>query len=152
MIANIARAEIVTEEETPKTYVFETASDAGLEPFISQGQENELRVKNIILAQNITEDIIKGYNLNLKDVTMIPEVFALVDGGLSQVETDGTFEEYTGPVAGEVTKRTPFTLNIYTEEKDYDGATLNYMKFQFLHCKGSPAKFNLQDGSFFAPE
>lgn len=53
---------------------------------------------------------------------------------------------------GEVVSRTPFTLNIYTEEKDTDGETAGYLKLTCKHCKGSPAKFTVKDGDFYAPE
>ena len=57
-IANIERVDIITEETTPRVFSFDTASDASAEAQISAGAENELRIKNQILAQNITEDIV----------------------------------------------------------------------------------------------
>ena len=40
---------------------------------------------------------------------------------------------YTGTKMGEVVNRTPFTVNIYTEEKDGDGETTGYLKFTCKH-------------------
>ena len=119
-LANVARVELVTEETTPKTYVVDTANEMKLEAFVSEGEEKELRKLNRLLAQLKTEDLTKGYNLTMKDMVMSPPVFALVDGGVSTVGTEGKFEGYTGPKMGEVVNRTPFTVNIYTEEKDGD--------------------------------
>ena len=68
---------------------------------------------------------------------MSPPVFALVDGGVSTTGAEGKFEGYTGPKMGEVVNRTPFTVNIYTEEKDGDGETTGYLKFTCKHCKGN---------------
>ncbi len=54
-IVNIVRVEIVTEEDSPKTYRFDTASEATYAPVVSEGSETILRVKNTILK-------VTGYN------------------------------------------------------------------------------------------
>lgn len=151
-LANVARAEIVTEETTAKTYVVDTYNEVTLEAFVSEGEEKELRKGNRLIAQLKTEDLLKGYNVKLKDLVMTPEVFALIDGGVSTVASGGAFGSYTGPKMGEVVQRTPFTINIYTEEKDGDGETKGYMLLSCKHCKGSPASITIKDGDFFAPE
>lgn len=149
-IANIERVDIITEETTPRVFSFDTASDASAEAQISAGAENELRIKNQILAQNITEDIVKGFNVTFTDSTFAPEVFALVDGGTSTVTNDD-FKKYTSPTAGEVVERTKSTMAVYASEKDYDGNSLSYVAFVFPHAKGSPASVTLKDGEFYSP-
>lgn len=149
-IANIERVDIITEETTPRVFSFDTASDASAEAQISSGAENELRVKNQILAQNITEDIVKGYNVNFTDSTFAPEVFALIDGGTSTVSGDD-FKSYTAPTAGEVVARVKSKMAVYASEKDYDGNSLAYIAFVFPHAKGSPASVTLKDGEFYSP-
>lgn len=153
-IVNIVRAEIVTEETVPKTYVWTTASKAGLEPTISEGEENILRVKNRILATNRTEDILLGFDLTFSDNVFIGEVMALVDGGVATYDDvdEKKLIKYESPVAGIVVDRQLFTLNIYTEEKDIDGNAKGYVKFIFRHCKGKPVKYEIEDGVFMAPE
>lgn len=148
-LANIVRVEIETEEETPKMYrLTDVASEAEITAFISEGEEQELRVKNTIKAQNKTEDIVKGYDIRLVSATMVPEVLALIDGG----EWDDIEKKYLAPVVGEPVNRIPFTMHIYTEEKDVDGSTKSYVKFSYKHCKGTPVNYSLVDGQFFAPE
>lgn len=149
-IANIAAVDIIEEKKTgAKTYrLIEVASKATASPLISQGKEEELRVKNTIHAQNITEDITKGYEVTLESVEAVMEVLALVDGGT----WDGAQNKYSGAVAGKPTERTPFTLKVYTEEKDYDGDTKNIVCFTFKHCKGTPITFDIQDGTFLTQE
>ena len=149
-IANIERVDIITEETTPRVFSFDTASDASAEAQVSAGAENELRIKNQILAQNITEDIVKGYNVTFTDSTFAPEVFALIDGGTSTVSGDD-FKSYTAPTAGEVVARTKSTMAVYASEKDYDGNSLSYVAFVFPHAKGSPASVTLKDGEFYSP-
>ena len=149
-IANIERVDIITEESTPRVFSFDTASDASAEAQISSGAGTELRIKNRILAQNITEDIVKGFNINLTDSVFSPEVFALVDGGASTVSGDD-FKKYTAPTAGEVVNRTKCSLAVYASEKDYDGNALSYTAFIFPHASGSPTSVSLKDGEFYAP-
>ena len=79
-IANIERIDIITEEPSPRVFSFDTAKEASAEAQISAGAENELRIKNQILAQNITEDIVKGFNISFTDTTFSPDVFALSPG------------------------------------------------------------------------
>lgn len=151
-LANVRRVDIITDETTPQKITIDTSSEAGCEPVVSEGQEQELRSKNRIIAQNITEDLVKGYDLTLKDTVVIPEEFALIDGGtLTFTEDDQRFS-YTGPQTGAVVNRTKFTTDIWTEEKDTDGETTGYQRFRFRSCKGKPVKFTIQDGGFFAPE
>lgn len=149
-LANIERAEIITEIATPAIYRFDTASEASADAAVSSGTEQELRIKNQILAQNDTEDIVKGYDITLNDSIFSPEVFALVDGGASTIE-DSEFTGYAAPTAGSVVDRTRFQLAVYSAEKDYDGAILSYIRFVFPHCKGTPASISMKDGEFYAP-
>lgn len=148
-LANIARVDIVTEEETPKVYtLIDMANEASIEAYVSEGEEQELRVKNVIKAMNKTEDIVMGYDITLTSVTMQPEVLALVDGGT----WDETNKKYTAPPIGTVVNRKPFSLKIYTEDKDVNGDTKGYICFTFLHAKGSPVNYTIQDGAFFSEE
>ena len=150
-IANIERVDIITEETTPRVFSFDTASYASAEAQISAGAENELRIKNQILAQNITEDIVKGFNISFTDSTFSPEVFALVDGGESTVDSNENFAKYSAPTAGEVVSRVKSTFAVYASEKDYDGNSLSFTAFVFPHASGSPASVSLKDGEFYAP-
>ncbi len=146
-LANIARVDIVTEEDTPVTYtLIDMANEANIEAYVSEGAENILRVKNTIKAMNKLEDIVLGYDITLSAVTMQPEVLALVDGGT----WDDLSEKYSAPPVGSPVNRKAFTLKVYTEDKDVNGETKGYVCFSFLHCKGRPVNYNVQDGEFFS--
>lgn len=155
-LVNIVRARITTEETTPVIHNFETASEAKVEPEVSEGQETPLRVKNTIHAIDRTEDIVMGYNTTLKDNVFHPEVFALIDGGALRYETPGDdltpVVGYDAPAAGQAVARTKFTLDLFTEEKDSSGDVIGYAQFTFAHCKGKPMGFEVVDGSFQVPE
>lgn len=153
-LVNIRRVEIITEEDIPQKYIWETADKAKVVPEISKGKETTLRIKNKIYANDRTEDIVIGYNLEFQDNMFIPEVFALIDGGtVIYDKTDNTkVIGYEGAEIGTVVKRTLFTLNVYTEEKDQSGETIKYAKFLYKHCKGKPAEFDIEDGKFMVPK
>lgn len=146
-LANIAAVQIVTEGENPVTHeLIEVASKAQASAYISAGQDEELRVKNTIHAQNKTEDIVKGYEIALSTVKAVLPILALVDGG----KWDEEKKKYTGPVAGIPTERTLFTLKVFTEDLDYNGEIKGYICFVFKHCKGTPVDFIIEDGNFMA--
>lgn len=151
-VANVARVEMITEDETPKTYIVQTSDEITLEASVSAGSEKELRKLNRLIAQLKTDDLLKGYDIKIKDLVMNPAVFAVVDGGTSTIAAGGEFEKYTGPKMGEAVKRTKVTVNIYTEEKDGDGDTKSYLKLTCKHCTGSPTSITIKDGDFYAPE
>ena len=148
-LANIARVDIVTEEEVPVTHTLvDVASEASAEATVSEGAIQELRVKNTIKALSELEDIVTGYGVTLSTVTLLPEVLALVDGGT----WDAQNQEYSAPPVGTPVNRTPFTLKVYTEDKDVNGDTLGYVRFTFPHCKGTPVNYSFKDGEFFVGE
>ncbi len=151
-IANISGAEIITMEETPRFFRISGARSVTPEPVLSEGKEEELRTRNTILAQNILEDILKGYNIKLRDVAFSPELMAFAQGGSVNYDSDGNFESYNAPIAGQAAEHTRFILRVYSEEKDYDGATKCYYRFAFPGCFGSTANFSFEDGEFVSPE
>lgn len=144
-IANIVLAEIIN-EKTGESMTFDTAATADAKPDLSSGKEDILRVKNRIIAMNRTEDICIGYDTNLTNNTFPIKVLALVDGGT--ITASGGYE---GPEVGKVVNRVPYTLNLYSEQKDYDSSTLKYVRFGFKHNKGKPVEYKLEDGKFYVP-
>lgn len=137
-----------------KTHSFKTASEAEIEPEVSEGDEQILRVKNDILAINRTEDIVIGYNITLKQNELIPEVLALVDGGtlkMDEIETTKVIG-YSAPSPGVTVARKTVNVILYTAEKDTAGEILGYVKFKFTNAKGTPVTYSMKDGDFFVPE
>lgn len=153
-ICNIVRTEIITEGENAKTFTWETSSSADLEPVVSKGESKTLRVKNTVYASNMKEDIVTGNDIKFTDNLLNPEVLAIIDGGeLRYDAVDKTkVIGYDAPSIGQDVNRKSFTLNVYTEEKDADGTTIKFAKFNFPHCKGTPVKYTLKDGEFFTPQ
>lgn len=144
-LVNVAKC-VVTNEKTSVSFdIGDTASSIEVEPILSAGKRDILRVKNKILGINETEDICIGYKLKLTDNTFNIDVMALVDGGTI------TGDSYDSIPAGQVVEKDPFTLTVYTEEKDYSRTT-GYTKFEWKHCKGKVPKYKIKDGDFIVPE
>ena len=153
-LVNIVRAIVTLEDDSKKSYMFDTAQEATIDPYVSEGEENILRIKNKIVATDKTEDLVAGYDITLSSNTLIPELLEIIDGG-ELIYEDGEDSEvigYMGPASGRVVKRKKFTLDLFTEEKDADGEVKKYVQFTFKHCVGTPLSFTLQDGEFFIPE
>ncbi|WP_039282119.1 hypothetical protein [Clostridium massiliodielmoense] len=144
VLVNIFKA-VVKNEDTGEKFEFDTASEAEIKPDLSKGKEDILRIKNRVQAINRTEDIVIGYEIKLKDNTFNPNVLALIEGG----KFDGT--KYIAPIIGETVSNTPYTLILYTEEKDYD-ETVGYAKFTFRHNRGKAVTYKVKDGKFHVPE
>lgn len=137
-----------------KTYNFKTNSEAGIQPYLSEGTENTLRVKNEIIASTRTEDIVIGYDITLTQNELIAEVLALVDGGTVKYdELEPTkVIGYSAPAAGIVVNRKAMNIILYTAEKDTAGDIIGYVKLKFVNGKGTPVSYTLKDGEFFIPQ
>ena len=151
-IVNIVRAEVTTVEDAPRVLSFDTVTAAEPEPVVSEGEESELRVRNTILAQDCLEDILKGYDITLKDCVLSAALMELIDGGAAISPGEDNFAGYRSPAAGMTSARTRFVLRLYTEEKDYSGQAVGYFRFSFPNCVGTPAKFQFENGTFTTPE
>ena len=134
------------------SFLIKTGSHAAINVVTSAGQEQELRKKDRIFAQNITQDIPKGYDLQLTDLLMNPEVMAIVDGGVAVTDGQGKFQSYTAPVMGEPIVRDPFKVDVYCSDLDTDGETKGYLKVTLDKCKGTPCSWDIQDGQFYSPQ
>lgn len=144
-LVNVKKCIVKNEKTGAEFDIGDTASEIDVEPILSAGKRDILRVKNKILGINQTEDIVIGYKLKLKDNTFNLDVMALVDGGTI------SGGHYVSIPAGQVVDKDLFTLEVYTEEKDYSRTT-GYTKFTWKHCKGKVPKYKIKDGDFIVPE
>jgi len=144
-LVNVKKCIVKNETTGDQFDIGDTASEIDVEPILSAGKRDILRVKNKILGVNQTEDIVIGYKLKLKDNTFNLDVMRLVDGGTI------SGGNYTSIPAGQVVDKDLFTLEVYTEEKDYSRTT-GYTKFTWKHCKGKVPKYKIKDGDFIVPE
>lgn len=146
-IANVELVHILTDETTPASYWFKTASRADCALAVDAGQEVVQRIKNSIMGMIKTDDIVKGYDITLEDQRLIAEVYALVDGGTVS-ESQGAFSGYAGPVAGSNVTRKKFTLTLYTSDRDAGGNANKYYSWAFTGCTGKPVPLGAEDNAF----
>lgn len=144
-LVNVVKVNFINEKTGKKFTIDDTAEKIDIEPILSKGKRDILRVKNRILGINETEDIVIGYKLKMKDNVFNVKVMELVDGG----RMEGN--KYISIPAGQVVEKDLFTLEAYTEEKDYS-RTIGYTKFLWKHCKGKTPKWKIEDGKFIIPE
>lgn len=150
-IANVERIKITTEETEPKTYVFQTATSCKYTASLSEGSEVVQRIKNTVMGLIKTDDLVKGYDIELTDERIIMEIMALVDGGnitMGSGESANQWESYASPVAGQGVTRTPFTMTLYTSDRGTDGSANKYYAWAFAGCKGKPVSGSAEDGAF----
>lgn len=136
-----------------KYYLIRTASEASIKGTVDSGENKPLRKGNRLLARHKTDDLITGYEIELTDLLVYPEVVALIDGGTVTCTEEGAFASYAGPVTGEEVLRTGFTLELYCANKDTGNNVLSYQKLTFAGCRGkSVVEWSLKEGEFFAPK
>lgn len=148
-ISDIAAITISTKD---KKYLLDTYTEANFKAAVDAGEEKALRKQNRILALNRTDDIVKGYDVELTDVLIHPEVLALIEGGVSSFSAGGEFTKFSGPVAGNTVFRESVQLDIYCENLDTDGGIKSYTQFTLKNCKGKPTEFSIKDGDFWTPK
>lgn len=146
-IVNVERVKITEDGENGATYMFKTATSATFTPSVSQGVEKEQRIKNTIMGLIRTEDVAKGYDIELADQRLLAEVFALLDGGTLTTGNDG-WTSYSAPAAGSEVSRKSFTLELYTSDRDSEGSVVEYYKWSFPGCKGTPVSGGATDDDF----
>ena len=147
-IVGCERVRVVTLESAPRAYVFETATSLSFAASVSAGTEQELRVKNAILGALRTENIVKGYDIELDDPALNTQILALVDGGDLTGAPGEVGEIYAAPAAGSPVSRVPFDLYAYSADRDTDGEAMAYHEWKFPACKGKPIEVALKDGEF----
>ena len=150
-IVNVELVKVVTVESTPKTYYFKTSTKATFTPSVSAGVEKEQRIKNAIMGLIRTEDVAKGYDIDIEDQRLLMEIFAMIDGGATTMGTGDNankWQTYTAPVAGNPVTRTKFALTLYTSDRDSEGDVVDYYSWEFPGCKGSPVSGGAQDDDF----
>jgi hypothetical protein len=115
---------------------------------VSAGTEQELRVKNAIVGALRTEDIVKGYDIELDDPALNTQILALVDGGSLTGTPGEAGERYDAPAAGAPVSRVRFDLFAYSADRDTDGEAVAFHEWKFPACRGKPAEIALKDGEF----
>ena len=133
------------------THNFATADEISCEPVIEEGEAVNLTIKNKLIAQKQTPDMVLGHDITCKDNVFTPELLADIQGGTVS-KTLEAFSKYTAPNVGAVPATKAFDFVAYIEVVGDDGPTGDYLKYTFPNCKGSFISPNFKDGEYYANE
>lgn len=151
-LIDVEMVEIVAHNLEQDTYRWKTASNLDAELNITEGEATELIVNGQLIAQKRAKDVVTGSTLTVSDNVFVPEIITFIQGGQFEVDENGEFISYQGPIAGDEIKTDKFDFNIYTAQRDVAGDIVSYMKVAFPNCSGKPVNIKLENGAFFAPE
>ena len=114
----------------------------------------KLIVKGRLIAQKPEEVTVTGNTIVLTDNVMNFELIKILQGGTVKYDTIDTTKivGYSMPVAGSTDKGERFILRTYSAIYNEAGVITGYEKTTYPNCKGSPVAFNIEDGTFRAPE
>ena len=137
-------------ELDPVTAIFETPQQANMAAEFSEGQRQELRGGDRLLAVIEDDPNLVGWNLTFVDAQMGGEALTIIAGG----EWDEVEEEYLAPMIGE--KRKPFKAELYVaryaEGTQDAGDLIGYRKWTLNYVKGRIPDQNAQDRNFLVPQ
>lgn len=137
-------------ETNPVTAYIDTPQQFGVSPQFSEGQRQELRGGDRLIAVVEDDPQLIGVDLSFNDATLNGPAIAIIGGG----EWDEAEQKYTAPAIGGV--RPAFKADLYVAQfasssQNYDDL-LGYIKFTFNYCKGRIPSFTAQDRNFLVPQ
>lgn len=114
----------------------------------------KLIVKGRLIAQKPEEVTVTGNTIVLTDNVMNFELIKILQGGTVKYDqTDPTkIVGYSMPEVGSTDKGERFILRTYSAIYNEAGVITGYEKTTYPNCKGTPTAFNIEDGTFRAPE
>ena len=151
-LIDVVAAEIKKKNLAGDTYRFKTSTSVDIEMLISEGEQNQLIVNNVLIAQKRAKDVVTGCNIKLKDNVFAPDIVQILQGGEVTYDGLGNFESYSAPLAGEDYKQEVFDLTLYTAHATLSGEVNEYMAITFPNCIGKAIQLQLEENNFFAPE
>ncbi len=127
-----------------------TPQQAGIQPQVSQGQTQELRGGDKLLAMITEDDEYTGMDLTFQDAELNGAAVAIISGGT----WDAVAKKYTPPALGAA--RAHFVAELYvanyTEGSQHASDVAGYTKFTFPNCSGSLPQFTAQDRNYLVPQ
>lgn len=132
------------------TVSIETPQQFGVTPQFSDGQRQELRGGDKLIAVVEDDDELTGMDLTFTDALLNGPAMEIIGGG----EWDDVTEKYTAPAIGAV--KTPFEAKLYVaqyaEASQHQSDVEGYVLFTFPYCKGRIPNFTAQDRNFLVPQ
>lgn len=131
-----------------KVVVFETPQSANISNQWIDGQRQELRGGDRLVATIEEQDELAGVQVQFTNAEMPGDALALLGGGTYE----GT--KYTPPRVGEVVPPVIVELFVarYGQGSQSEGSILGYRKWTFYHAKGRVPDYNAQGRNFMTPQ
>lgn len=133
---------------TPDWVSVETPQQAGVTPVVMQGQQQELRGGDKLLAVIQEDDEYIGVDIQFTDAVLTGEVMEVIAGGT--YEND----EWVPPPLG--SRRPHFAAELYVAEyaegSQHQSDIVGYFAFSFPNVSGSLPSFTPQDRTFLVPQ
>ncbi|MGX4600244.1 hypothetical protein [Faecalimicrobium sp. JNUCC 81] len=150
-LTDVKKTQIITKEETSRTFTFDTADEVTTKEVVEEGKDRPLQIKNRIVANVPAENVLLGYDLEFKDNVFCPELLHVMQGGtLTYAEDKTTFKSYEPPAIGTSVTKTKFDVVTYSAEVGTDGETGRYVKMTWFNGKGNSVPISLKDGEYYA--
>lgn len=114
----------------------------------------KLIVKGRLIAQKPEEQVITGNQIVLTDNVMNFDLIKILQGGTIKYDPlDPTkVIGYAMPAVGSKDKGKRFILRTYSAIYNEAGVITGYEKTTYPNCLGVPTSFNIEDGTFRAPQ
>ena len=134
--------------DSPNWVSITTPQQANINPVVIQGQQQELRGGDRLIAVIRENDETVGVDIQFTDAVLNGEAMAVIAGG--------TFvaDKYTPPALGE--PRTNFVAELYVaryaEGSQHQSDIIGWVKFVFPNVSGNLPTFNTQDRTFLVPQ
>lgn len=139
---------VTTEEVEPRCIAITTQTKVDVEPQVETTEAVKNIVKGRLLAQKAERQTITGNTITLTDNVTIIELVEILQGGTLERDGSGKIIKYTPPLAGEVYNPVKFTLDIYSAVMDAGNNIVEYEKFTYYGCQGTPVSFGSEDNVF----
>jgi len=152
-IALIDVALVTVSTDDTNEMAFTTSNQVTVEPTIETSEDNNLIIKDVLLAKKRGASTLTGVTITLTDNVFNPELVQILQGGTVEYDsTDPTkFKKYTPPVSGSGEKGAIFTLKLYSTNYDTSGLPKGYVTTIFPNCQGAPIAMGATDGTWEAP-
>lgn len=152
-IALIDVALVTVSTDTTTEMAFTTSNQVTVEPAIETTEDNNLIIKDVLIAKKRGASTMTGVTITLTDNVLNPELVQLLQGGTVEYDTEDPtkFMSYTPPAAGSGEKGALFTMKLYSTHYDTAGIPLGYLCTSFPNCQGSPLSTGATDGTWNAP-
>lgn len=134
--------------------IFDTANQIQTTVATETQDAVKLIVKGRLIAQKPEEVTVTGNTIVLTDNVMNFELIKILQGGTVKYDEFDTTKiiGYSMPVVGSKDKGQRFILRTYSAIYNEAGVITGYERTTYPNCVGVPTAFNIEDGTFRAPE